>query len=112
MAERTFGIKMRNGPEGPLVCFGRIKRDPKTLKLFMEEEDLHFYVVLDTSASMDFGTPTKLEYAKQLAAALCFVGLVRADRVKVETLSPGKLPSPILRGRRSTWRLFDYLKSD
>lgn len=84
--------------------------DKLFLKLFMEEEDLHFYVVLDTSASMDFGTPTKLEYAKQLAAALCFVGLVRADRVKVETLSPGKLPSPILRGRRSTWRLFEYLQ--
>jgi uncharacterized protein (DUF58 family) len=84
--------------------------DKLFLKLFMEEEDLHFYVVLDTSASMDFGTPTKLDYAKQLAAALCFVGLVRADRVKVETLSPGKQPSPILRGRRSTWRLFDYLQ--
>jgi uncharacterized protein (DUF58 family) len=84
--------------------------DKLFLKLFMEEEDLHFYVVLDTSASMDFGTPTKLEYAKQLAAALCFVGLVRADRVKVETLTPGKQPSPVLRGRRSTWRLFDYLQ--
>ena len=84
--------------------------DKLFLKLFLEEEDLHFYVLLDTSASMDFGTPTKLAYAKQLAAALCFVGLVRADRVKVETLSPGKHPSPILRGRRSTWRLFEYLQ--
>jgi uncharacterized protein (DUF58 family) len=84
--------------------------DKLFLKLFMEEEDLHFYVLLDTSASMDFGTPTKLAYAKQLAAALCFVGLVRADRVKVETLTSGKSPSPVLRGRRSTWRLFEYLR--
>ena len=84
--------------------------DKLFLKLFMEEEDLHFYVLIDTSLSMDFGTPTKLEYAKQLAAALAFVGLVRADRIKIETLSPDRLPSPVLRGRRSTWRLFDYLK--
>ena len=37
MPDRTFGIKMKNSPEGPLVCFGRIKRNPKTLQLFMEE---------------------------------------------------------------------------
>ena len=38
----------------------------------MEEEDLHFYVLIDNSLSMDFGTPTKLHYAKQVAAALGF----------------------------------------
>ena len=27
------------------------------LRLFMEEEDLHFYVLIDNSLSMDFGTP-------------------------------------------------------
>ena len=56
------------------------------LKLFLEEEDLHFYALIDASESMGFGTPTKLQYAKQLAAALGFIGLVRADRVKIETL--------------------------
>src|SRR3954447_21620848 len=56
------------------------------LKMFFEEEDLHFYTLIDASMSMDFGTPSKLQYAKQLAAALGFIGLVRADRVKIETL--------------------------
>src|SRR5438445_8864496 len=42
------------------------------LRLFMEEEDLHFYVLIDNSLSMDFGSPTKLHYAKQVAAALAF----------------------------------------
>src|SRR5512147_2630517 len=55
------------------------------LKMFMEEEDLHFYAVIDSSPSMDFGSPTKLQYAMQLAAALGFVALVRGDRVKVQT---------------------------
>src|SRR6186997_2199755 len=44
------------------------------LKMFMEEEDLHFYALIDASRSMEFGEPTKLRLAKQLAAALGFVG--------------------------------------
>ena len=82
------------------------------LKLFLEEEDLHFYALVDTSLSMDFGEPTKLEYAKQLAAALGFIGLCRADRVKIETLgTTSKNPGPSLRGRASLWRMQDYLGS-
>mgnify|MGYP001026585608 CR=1 FL=1 len=80
------------------------------LKMFLEEEDLHFYALIDASRSMDFGNPTKLHYAKQLAAALGFVGLVRADRVRIETLgSAGTRPGPTLRGRASVWRMLDYL---
>lgn len=82
------------------------------LKLFLEEEDLHFYVLIDNSTSMDFGDPTKLQYAKQVAAALGFIGLVRSDRVKVETLNqPLREVSPPLRGRRSLWRLFDRIEA-
>jgi uncharacterized protein (DUF58 family) len=84
--------------------------DKLFLKLFLEEEDLHFYALIDASSSMDFGTPTKLEYAKQLAAALGFVGLIRGDRIRIETLGqPPRAPGPILRGRRSMWRMMDYL---
>jgi uncharacterized protein (DUF58 family) len=80
------------------------------LKLFLEEEDLHFYALVDASSSMDFGDPTKLLYAKQLAAALGFVGLCRADRVKVEALGASRSsPGPVLRGRHSVWRMLDHL---
>lgn len=86
--------------------------DKLFLKLFLEEEDLHFYALIDTSASMDFGDPTKLQYAKQLAAALGFIGLCRADRVKIEALGASrKNPAPALRGRSSMWRMLDYLNS-
>src|SRR5437870_1880958 len=64
--------------------FARLER--LYLKLFLEEEDLHFYTLIDTSTSMEFGEPTKLQYARQLAAALGFIGLCRADRVKIESL--------------------------
>ena len=88
--------------------YGRL--DKLFLKLFLEEEDLHFYTLLDTSLSMDFGDPTKLHYGKQVAAALSFIGLVNHDRVVLDTfgskLEPG-LSS--VRGRSQMWRVVQYL---
>jgi uncharacterized protein (DUF58 family) len=85
--------------------------DKLIIKLFLEEEDLHFYTLIDASASMDFGDPTKLQYAKQLAAALGFIGLVRADRVRIETLGQSlRQRGPVLRGRKSVWRMLDYIQ--
>src|SRR6266568_474312 len=57
------------------------------IRLFMEEEDLHFYLLLDNSLSMGFGDPTKLHYARQVAAALAFIGLVNLDRVVIEAFN-------------------------
>jgi uncharacterized protein (DUF58 family) len=86
--------------------------DKLFLKLFMEEEDLHFYALIDASDSMNFGDPTKLTYAKQLAAALGYIGLCRADRVRLEALSSNtSTAAPVLRGRKSLWRMTDYLSS-
>ena len=84
--------------------------DKLFLKMFMEEEDLHFYALIDASGSMEFGDPTKLFYAKQLAASLGYIGLCRSDRVKVETLGAATTaPSPVLRGKHSLWRMTEYL---
>src|SRR3954471_5163305 len=88
--------------------FGRL--DKLFIPLFMEEEDLHFYLLIDNSLSMDFGTPTKLHYAKQVAAALGFIGLVNMDRVVVEAFNDRIVQSlPAQRGRRSLWRVIDSL---
>lgn len=85
--------------------------DKLFLKLFLEEEDLHFYGLIDTSSSMNFGKPSKLDYAKELAAALGYIGLCRSDRVRIESLaSTPRNPGPILRGRASLWRMMDYLQ--
>ena len=82
------------------------------LKLFLEEEDLHFYALIDASASMSFGEPTKLQFAKQLAASLGFIGLCRADRVKIEALGGTRTrPGPVLRGRQSLWRMLQYVET-
>jgi uncharacterized protein (DUF58 family) len=89
--------------------YGRL--DKLFLKLFMEEEDLHFYTLLDTSLSMDFGEPTKLRYAKQVAAALGFIGLVNHDRVVFDGFSTALEPGLSgIRGRSQMWRVVQYLE--
>jgi uncharacterized protein (DUF58 family) len=90
--------------------YGRL--DKLFLKLFMEEEDLHFYTLLDTSLSMDFGEPTKLHYGKQVAAALSFIGLVNHDRVMMDAFSSGlDRGMPSVRGRSQMHRVVGYLDS-
>ena len=85
--------------------------DKLFLKLFMEEEDLHFYTLIDGSSSMEFGDPSKFLYAKQLAAALGYIGLCRADRVRVEMLdSAATSDAPVLRGKANLWRMVQYLE--
>src|SRR5215471_14934215 len=78
------------------------------IRLFQEEEDLHFYVLIDNSLSMDFGTPSKLHYSRQVAAALAFIGLVNMDRVVIEAFNERITQSlPAVRGRRSLFRVLD-----
>src|SRR5580700_807064 len=56
------------------------------LKLFLEEEDLSLYILLDVSKSCDFGTPNKAFYIKQVAAALGYIGLVNYNRVTIAAM--------------------------
>lgn len=90
-------------------AFGRLDR--LFLKLFLEEEDLHVHTLVDTSLSMGFGEPTKLHYAKQVAAALAFVGLVNSDRIILEAFA-SRLQAgiPNVRGRSQMWRIVQYLE--
>ncbi len=87
-----------------------IRLDRLFIKLFEEEEDLHFHVLVDNSLSMDFGSPTKLHYAKQIAAALCFVGAMNLDRVHVSAFGSDLTASiPGQRGRRGFMQILNFL---
>jgi uncharacterized protein (DUF58 family) len=56
------------------------------LKLFVEEEDLYIYFLLDGSASMNWGEPPKFDYARQTVAGLGYLGLSNLDRIAVVPL--------------------------
>ncbi len=84
--------------------------DKLFLKLFLEEEDLALYILVDTSLSCDYGEPNKLHYLKQTAAALGYVGLVNYNRVTIAAMSDGIVADTGgLRGRRNVPRMLDFL---
>lgn len=86
------------------------------VKLFREEEDLALNILVDTSASMDVGSPGKLLFAHQLAFAFAYVGILRQHRVSVATFAPRRRPAdpPLvrlspLRGRTAARRIGGFL---
>ena len=88
--------------------YGRLDR--LHVKLFVDEEDLCLHLLVDASASMAFGRPTKLEYAVRLAAALGFVGLVNHERVGVGVMRERVVEGwPPTRGRNQILGLVDFL---
>ncbi|UCG15484.1 MAG: DUF58 domain-containing protein [Phycisphaerales bacterium] len=80
------------------------------LKLFLEEEDLHVTVLIDTSKSMDWGSPNKLLYAKRIAAALAYIGLSNYDRVSLYTYANGiERELAGVRGKRLMSKVVQFL---
>ncbi len=84
--------------------------DKLLLRLYEEEEDLSIYFILDNSLSMGFGNRRKLVYAKQLCAALAYVGLANLDRVAIvsanDEISGRMRPT---RGKSRIFRVFRFL---
>jgi len=83
------------------------------IKLFREEEDLALHVVVDASASMDAGDPSKLLLAQRLAVALGYIGLVNNNRVLASVFgTPGRAAVRTLgasRGRRNVERVTRFV---
>jgi uncharacterized protein (DUF58 family) len=86
--------------------FGRL-----LVRLYEEEEDLSIYLIVDCSASMSFGSPSKFDQARRLCAALAYVGLANLDRVTVVGASDhaGAL-MPGTRGKNRIFKVFHFLE--
>ncbi len=59
------------------------------LKMFQIEPRVPVRMLLDTSASMSATSDQKFEYARKLAAALCYVALVRHDTISIQPFGEG-----------------------
>src|SRR5271168_4043119 len=57
------------------------------LKMFQIEPRVPVRLLLDTSASMAAVSTQKFDYARKLAAALCYVALVRLDTISIQPFS-------------------------
>jgi uncharacterized protein (DUF58 family) len=90
--------------------FGRM--DKLLLRLFEEQEDLYVYLLIDASASMGLGNPSKLSYARKVAAALAYIGLSNLDRVAILSFANGlKERLAPSRGKGQIFKVFDFLSS-
>lgn len=88
------------------------RHDELLLKRFQEEEDLHVYLLLDCSRSMDFGSPRKFDFARQVTAALAYIALADLDRVAVIAFSNEIVADfPLTRGKARILSLLKFLES-
>ncbi len=80
------------------------------LKLFSEDEDITVHLFVDASRSMEWGRPSKLDYAVRVAAALGYIGLANLDRVGAVAFSD-RLQKTLTprRGRAGAHTLFRFL---
>ncbi len=83
------------------------------VKQFEEEEIVTAHILVDVSRSMDWGTPSKLQFAAKLAAALGYIVLTGNSKLIVSTLSGATSTSfgPAW-GRRSVGGLIDFVQRE
>ena len=63
------------------------RTDTLFVRLYEEEEVLNVHLLVDASRSMDWGDPSKLRFARRLAAALGYVALNASNRLYVWPLA-------------------------
>lgn len=84
--------------------------DKLLIKLFQDESNIYIYILLDTSRSMDFGEPTKLNYGLRLAAALSYIGVSNMEQVGISTFSSQiEQRAAPFRGKGQLTYLFEFL---
>jgi uncharacterized protein (DUF58 family) len=84
--------------------------DQLFLKLHASEDDVTLHLILDASASMGCGEPSKFDHARRLAAALAYIALHHLDRVGVSAFSEGLGAAlPPIKTRHHMARLLAFL---
>src|ERR1051325_8564071 len=70
------------------------------MKMFQVEPRVPVRMLLDTSSSMGAYGGRKFDYARKLAGALCYVGLVRLDTIEVHPFAERLAPRLLASGGR------------
>jgi uncharacterized protein (DUF58 family) len=80
------------------------------LKLFTAEEEMNIYLLVDASRSMAEGEPSKLDYAKKVAAALGYIGLKNLDKIGGAGFAEELIaPLSLGRGKKQILAFFNFL---
>lgn len=80
------------------------------VRVYERSVEATLVLLLDASASMSFGSPSRFEYAHALAYALAHLTLVHNDRVGVMVFADGPVATlPVGRGRAQWGAVRDFL---
>ena len=88
-------------------AYGRLDR--LYVKEYMEEKEVIVSILIDTSASMDYGIHKKSERACMLAAAFAYMGLNNMDRVMLYDMRQMQQPFAAGGGKRALPKIVDWL---
>lgn len=69
--------------------YGRMEK--LFVKLFIEEREAYYSIIVDASGSMDFGKPGKNICAARLAGAISYMALNNLDRVRLSAICEDKI---------------------
>lgn len=89
-------------------AYGRLDR--LYIKEYMEEKEAVVSILLDTSASMNYGTRKKSDLACVLAASFAYMGLNNMDRVILYDMQKMNFPLVAVGGKKSVPMLTDWLE--
>ena len=99
-----------HGDDLPAVNWRAYMRLEKLfLKMFQVEPRMPVRLLIDASHSMATGMPTKFDYARRLAAALTYVGLVRLDTICIQPFSDTLGERHLLRRAASLLPVVNFL---
>ena len=87
------------------------RTDKFYVRRFEEERDLTVHIIVDSSASMDFGEPTKYEYASLLGTGFAYLAMKNNEKFDFSTFAETIKPVRARRGRRQLMGLIDYLEN-
>ena len=83
--------------------------DQLIIRLYHDEEEMQVHLLLDDSASMEEGQPSKAKRGRELIAALAWIGISRGHRVHFTRLGDQAIPAPPLGGASALRSLFREL---
>lgn len=84
--------------------------DKLYIREYMEEKEAVVSVLVDTSASMDYGVKSKAELAKDLAAIVSFLALNNMDRLILCDMKDMSHPLNVSGGRTAFARVLHWLE--
>ena len=86
------------------------RTDKFYVRRYEEERDLTVHIIVDSSASMDYGEPTKYSYASLLGIGFAYLALKNNEKFDFSTFAEEMHPVRARKGKRQLMGLIDYLE--